>query len=131
VGHPACQGLLVHSTLAFTPERLPLGLLAQQVWARDPADVGKRGRRPQLPIARKESQKWLISLEAVVSAHAECPQTRFMSVGDQEADVYDLLRPRGQRVSSWCCGLRGTAVCRGQNGMSGPTGERLPRCLTL
>ena len=29
LGHPACQGLLVHSTLAFTPERVPLGLLAQ------------------------------------------------------------------------------------------------------
>src|SRR5262245_30575497 len=27
LGPRACQGLLVHSTLAFTPERLPLGLL--------------------------------------------------------------------------------------------------------
>ena len=32
LGPRACQGLRVHSTLAFTPERLPLGLLAQQVW---------------------------------------------------------------------------------------------------
>jgi hypothetical protein len=98
LGHPACQGLLVHSTLAFTPERVPLGLVAQQVWARDPDDVGKRARRKQLPIAQKESQKWLTSLEAVVSAHAECPQTRFVSLGDREADVYDLLvatRPAG------------------------------------
>jgi len=28
LGHTACQGLLVHSTLAFTPERVPLGLVA-------------------------------------------------------------------------------------------------------
>src|SRR5262249_1935674 len=34
LGPRACQGLLVHSTLAFTPERLPLGLLAHQVLAR-------------------------------------------------------------------------------------------------
>jgi Transposase DNA-binding/Transposase Tn5 dimerisation domain len=98
LGHPACQGLLVHSTLAFTPERVPLGVLAQQVWARDPAAVGKRGRRKQLPIAQKESQKWRTSLEAVVRAHAECPQTRFVSVGDREAEVDDLLaapRPEG------------------------------------
>jgi hypothetical protein len=98
LGHTACQGLLVHSTLAFTPARLPLGLLAQQVWARDPDDVGQRARRKQLPIAPKESQKWLTSLEAVVSAHAECPQTRFVRIGDREADVYDLLtavRPAG------------------------------------
>ena len=39
LGHTACHGLLVHTTLAFTPERVPLGLLAQQVWARDPNDV--------------------------------------------------------------------------------------------
>ena len=107
LGHPACQGLLVHSTLAFTPERVPLGLVAQQVWARDPDDVGKRARRKQLPISPKESQKWLTSLEAVVSAHAECPQTCFVSMGDREADVYDLLaasRPAGVELlirASW------------------------------
>ena len=98
LGHKACQGLHVHSTLALTPERVPLGLLAQQVWARDPTDVGKRTRRKQLPIHQKESQKWLTSLEAVFNAQAECPTTRFVSVGDREADVYDLLatnRPEG------------------------------------
>src|SRR5713101_9928499 len=89
---------LVHSTLAFTPERVPLGLLAQHVWARDPDDVGKRTRRKQLPISQKESQKWLTSLAAVCRAQDECPQTRFVSIGDREADVYDLLaaaRPEG------------------------------------
>jgi hypothetical protein len=98
LGHPACQGLLVHSTLAFTPERVPLGLLAQHVWARDPDDVGKRTRRKQLPINQKESHKWLTSVEAVCDAHAACPATRFVSIGDREADVYDLLaaeRPEG------------------------------------
>src|SRR5438067_12201835 len=83
LGHTACQGLLVHSTLAFTPERVPLGLVAQQVWARDPADIGKRARRKQLPISHKESQKWLASLDAVCSAREACPQTRLVSVGDR------------------------------------------------
>jgi hypothetical protein len=107
LGHTACQGLLVHSTLAFTPERVPLGLLAQHVWARDPDDVGKRTRRKQLPISQKESQKWLTSLEAVGSAHDGCPKARFISVGDREADVYDLLaaeRPEGVELvirASW------------------------------
>ncbi len=31
---PSNQGLLVHSTLVVTPEGLPLGLLAQEVWVR-------------------------------------------------------------------------------------------------
>jgi hypothetical protein len=98
LGHTACHGLLVHTTLAITPERVPLGLLAQQVWARDPADVGKRARRKQLPISQKESQKWLHSLDAVYTAHDCCPTTRLVSVGDREADVYDVLaapRPAG------------------------------------
>jgi Transposase DNA-binding len=107
LGHTACQGLLVHSTLAFTPERVPLGLLAQHVWARDPDDVGKRTRRKQLPIRQKEGQQWLTSLAAVGRAHDGCPKTRFVSVGDREADVYDLLaaeRPEGVELvirASW------------------------------
>jgi hypothetical protein len=98
LGHPACQGLHVHRTLALTPERVPLGLLAQQVWARDRTEKGKRARRKQLPMSQKESQKWLSSLAAVFRAQEECPTTRFVSVGDREADVYDVLaaeRPEG------------------------------------
>ncbi len=98
LGSPACQGLHVHSTLACPPERVPLGLLAQHVWARDPDDVGKRKRRKQGPSGQKASQQWLTSLEAVCSARAWCAPTRFVSMGDREADVFDLLaaeRPAG------------------------------------
>lgn len=101
LGCSTCQGLLVHTTLAITPERVPLGLLAQQVWARDPDDVGKRARRKQLPISQKESQKWLHSLDAVITARDCCPHTHLVSVGDREADVYDFLaleRPPGVDV---------------------------------
>jgi len=72
--------------------------LAQQVWARDPDDIGKRARRKQLPISQKESQKWLNSLDAVFTARDSCPTTHIISVGDREADVYDVLaapRPVG------------------------------------
>jgi len=92
------QGFVVHTTLAMTPERVPLGLLAQEVWTRDAAGVGKRARRKERPIAEKESQKWLTSLAAVLAAHARCPEAQFISVGDREADVYDLFvveRPAG------------------------------------
>jgi len=113
LGHTACHGLFVHTTLAITPERVPLGLLAQQVWARDPADVGKRARRKRLPISQKESQKWLHSLDAVYTAHDCCPTPRLVSVGDREADVYDVLaapRPAGVDLlirASWDRCVRG------------------------
>lgn len=106
-GHPATkgvgflndtkhQGLLVHSTLAFTPERLALGLLAQQVWTRE--TLGQRASRKTRAITEKESHKWLLSLEAVKDAGTRCPETHLVSVGDREADVYDLFlvdRPAG------------------------------------
>jgi hypothetical protein len=61
--------------LAITPDRVPLGLLAQWVWARDPDDMGKSARRKHLPVTEKESQKWLHSLDAVLSARDSCPGT--------------------------------------------------------
>src|SRR6266545_943281 len=94
---PSHQGLLAHTTLAITPERVPLGVLAQQVWARDP-DERRHHDHKQRPIDQKESRKWLTSLEAVIVARAACPDTHFISVGDREADVYDLFlveRPVG------------------------------------
>src|SRR6266540_3881249 len=94
---PSHQGLLAHTTLAITPERVPLGLLQQQVWARE-KDLRRSDDHKQRPIAEKESQKWLTSLEAVIAARAACPDTQFVSIGDREADVYDLFvmkRPAG------------------------------------
>jgi len=91
------RGLIAHTTLAMTAERVPLGILQQQVWARDP-DVRRHQDHKERPIDDKESQKWLTSLAAVVAARAACPTTHFVSVGDREADVYDLFlmeRPVG------------------------------------
>lgn len=91
------QGLIAHTTLALTPEHVPLGLLQQQVWARDPA-VRHQQNHKRRPLADKESQKWVTSLEAVIAARAACPETQFVSIGDREADVYDLFamaRPHG------------------------------------
>lgn len=85
------QGLLMHSTLALTPERLPLGLIDRLTWARDPEEEGRRGKRKELPIEFKESYKWLSSLNMTNEAAQHCPNTRFINIGDREADVYDLF----------------------------------------
>lgn len=92
------QGLLLHSTLAITPGKVPLGLLQQQVWARDPETYGVEKDKNR-PIEEKESFKWLESLEAVNDIAKEVPETNLISVGDREADVYDLfIRPRQVNV---------------------------------
>lgn len=92
------QGLLAHTTLAISPDRVPLGVLQQQVWARDATTVRQQDHKTRA-ITEKESQKWLTSLDAVCAARAACPDTHFVSVGDREADVYDLfLRERPAKV---------------------------------
>ncbi len=84
-------GLLLHDTLAFTPEGTPLGVLDAQCWARDPQDKGKRHRRKSLPIEQKESMKWLRSFQRVAQIQKICPDTMLVSIGDREADIYELF----------------------------------------
>jgi hypothetical protein len=89
-------GLVLHDTMAFTPEGTPLGLLNVQCWARDAEQAGKRHRRHQLPIEEKESVKWLVSYRAVAEAQKLCPHTLLISVGDREADLYELFHEAAQ-----------------------------------
>lgn len=84
-------GLLLHDTMAFTRKGAPLGLLNVQCWARDPKEAGKRSRRKELPIEQKESFKWLVSYRAVAEAQKLCSNTMLVSVGDREADIYELF----------------------------------------
>jgi hypothetical protein len=91
IGNGYGLGLLLHTTLAVTPDGVPQGLLAQETWTRDPAETGKKHRRKQRPITEKESGKWLRGLDALNTLAPSCPQTRFLCVADREADVYELF----------------------------------------
>lgn len=84
-------GMFVHCTLAFNTAGTPLGLLNVQHWVRAPEDFGKKHQRYELPLEAKESVRWLRSLEAVAAVQARFPNTRLVSVGDREADIYELF----------------------------------------
>jgi hypothetical protein len=84
-------GLIVHDTMAFTLGGTPLGLMDVQCWARNGADFGKKHQRKNRPIEEKESRKWLASFKRVAEAQRDCPSTTLVSVGDAEADVYELF----------------------------------------
>src|SRR6184192_130996 len=58
---------------------------------------------PQRPIEQKESYKWLKSFQQVAAAQRSCPDTLLVSVGDREADIYELFElaredPRGPKL---------------------------------
>ena len=84
-------GLIVHDTMAFSVEGTPLGLLDVQCWARDGSAFGKKHQRKQRPIEQKESNKWLHSFQRVAQIQQHCPETMLVSVGDREADIYELF----------------------------------------
>jgi hypothetical protein len=85
------MGLLLHDTMAFSLEGTPLGLLDVQCWARDAGEFGKHHQRKQRPIEQKESFKWLKSFQQTAEAQRHCPDTTLVSVGDREADIYELF----------------------------------------
>lgn len=98
--HPATQGLgpinsagspglKVHSVLAVSPAGVPLGLLHQAVWARDPALSGKRAHRRQRETEEKESQRWLTAFALTQACVPEA--TCVLTIADREADIYDLF----------------------------------------
>lgn len=96
-------GLMVHDTMAFSLEGTPLGLLDVQCWARDGAEFGKKHQRKQRRIEEKESHKWLESFRHVAAAQRQCPDTMLVSVGDREADIYELFHlavedPQGPKL---------------------------------
>jgi hypothetical protein len=83
------KGMLIHSTMAVTPNGVPLGLLSQDIWTRDPEEFGKKHKRRKLSTEEKESNKWLKALDASLSGVHRGIKT--VTVCDRESDVYDFI----------------------------------------
>jgi hypothetical protein len=86
------QGILMHGTMAYTTQGTALGLVDVQVWARDPKDFGKSAKRYERPIEQKESYKWLKSFQGAARLQRQLGSAAtVVSVGDREADIYELF----------------------------------------
>jgi hypothetical protein len=90
-GHKA-QGVIMHDTVLYNVAGTALGVLDVQLWARNPKEAGKRATRHKRPIEQKESMKWLTSFQAAARLQRQLgARTTVVSVGDREADVYELF----------------------------------------
>ena len=87
IGYGNLAGFLLHSTLAVSPDGVPLGLLDQHSWAREPGGV--KSPCDQRPLKEKESKRWLDSQSVVQQAVPA--DTRVVTVADREADIIDLF----------------------------------------
>ncbi len=83
------NGMHVHSVLATSSDGIPLGLVHQQVWSRDPEKKREKEEHKKLPIEEKESYRWLQSLDAIRKAMDG--ETHIITVADREADIFELF----------------------------------------
>jgi hypothetical protein len=65
-----------------------LGILDQDIWARDEEDKGSSKKRKERPIEEKESNKWLKALEKTIEFSTE--GTKIVTICDREADIYEF-----------------------------------------
>jgi hypothetical protein len=84
-------GLFVHPLLAFTADRLPLGTVHLDAWARDPKKFRKRHTCKQRPIEEKESRRWPEGYRQACLVARAAPDTEVICMADSESDVYEAL----------------------------------------
>lgn len=92
IEHKTC-GILMHASLAVTPEGLPLGLTSVKYWTRKKFKGAKALYRKKngtrIPIEEKESIKWLQNLQQsdfLLQDPGKC-----VHIGDRENDIYEFF----------------------------------------
>lgn len=90
--HTVC-GLLMHGSLAITPDGLPLGLTAIKFWSRSKfkgTTALKRQINPtRVPIEMKESIRWLENMRQSTVLLGD--SARLVHIGDRENDIYEFF----------------------------------------
>lgn len=90
------RGMFYHPVLALREDGLPLGLLDQQHWCREPKVEHKAKDRNKRSIIEKESVKWL---KGVVAANLALKtnlspdkRPKIIHVFDREGDVHEVFQ---------------------------------------
>jgi hypothetical protein len=87
---------LLHPTVAFTPERINLGVLGAKWWQRPEQPVGQERKRK--PIAEKESSRWLEGYQLACEVQHCCPDTLVVNVADREGDIHEWFLEAMRRL---------------------------------
>jgi transposase Tn5 family protein/transposase-like protein len=114
-----------HALLAFTPEGVPLGVVAANTWARDFDEFDKdadqkRAERRAKSIEEKESHRWLEGYREACRVAQEAPETLIVCLSDSEGDIYECIlegqKEAGARKAEYvirACQDRGLIVDKG------------------
>jgi hypothetical protein len=90
------RGFFYHPLYAVSGEGLVLGVADQVVWTRGELEVGltkaaKEKQRKAASFEEKESSRWLEMQQSGEQIARSNPQTTYISMGDSEADIHELL----------------------------------------
>lgn len=88
------KGLLLHPTIAVTPNRVCLGVVKADIWARNNPIKHKSLKssvRNNTPIEEKESYRWIESYYAACDLAENLPKTQVISMADRESDIMELF----------------------------------------
>jgi len=90
-------GAFAHGALCCTDEGLPLGIIALNLWARDPDQPGTRKSKRERPYVEKESYKWARALHKVQERID--PNQLTVVIQDREGDIFAFFaQPRRETV---------------------------------
>jgi hypothetical protein len=94
---------LLHVNVAFTDQRVNLGVLFGQLWQRTGEGIAQTRR--QRRTRDKESQRWLDGYAVACEVQGRYPQKWVISIADREGDIhewYELAeRTEGPRCASY------------------------------
>lgn len=102
--YESALGLYIHPTVAFTPERLCLGVVDLWTWVRDAQTHGTKDRasRVSRPIEEKESFRWLEGYRRICLLQKEVGEaTRLVYVADRESDLFELFAEGERQGVAW------------------------------
>ena len=95
-------GFYAHPLLVVTPERIPLGVVKAEIWARDlekfqasqrekALDPQAKHKKKKRPVEEKESRRWLEGYRAGCEIADQIPETMVAVISDSEGDMYECF----------------------------------------
>jgi len=85
----------MHASLATSSDGIPLGLASTRFWSRrvfkNTTQLKRHVNPTRIPIAEKESVKWLENLKQVMN-DPQLPPEKIINIGDRENDIYEYFQ---------------------------------------
>jgi len=123
------RGVVMHTCFAVSTEGVPLGLLDQKTFARQPLpeelkEKKKKGHNVNVPIEDNESIRWLESLKKARESTIN-KDIIVVTVCDREGDFYEFFELAHRRGSSTLVRAKGDRIINKASRYSEKTDDRL------